>query len=349
MLTSIAYLPGVGLALAGTTLVGQAIGAGDRDWARRLGNAVIVVTVGLHGHGRRAAGAAPGPWVMPTVRAARPIRRPRDVVELGVVLLWIAAGYQLFDGLQLGSGFALRGAGDVRVPALIFLALSWGVFVPLAHMLSFAPGQGWFDVLPQFGYGAVGGWIALLVYVVLLGGALNSALALGRWRIRIRAARRPSAATRPTPSGLRSRTSASSSGARASGRRAPQRRPGGDGLRHVARPAHVHERQQVDAGELRAEHVRAVRRRCASTSDHASSIFCRSASRTIGGCSAEPEVLADRTTAGTTGPSELAKNTIHWYQSARSGLPTAARASPRDDARPASSAAPRTRSTACRR
>ena len=39
MLTSIAYLPGVGLALAGTTLVGQAIGAGDRDWARRLGNA----------------------------------------------------------------------------------------------------------------------------------------------------------------------------------------------------------------------------------------------------------------------------------------------------------------------
>jgi len=43
-----------------------------------------------------------------------------DVVKLGVVLLWIAAGYQLFDGLQLGSGFALRGAGDVRVPAIIF-------------------------------------------------------------------------------------------------------------------------------------------------------------------------------------------------------------------------------------
>ena len=98
-------------------------------------------------------------------------------MRLGAALLWIAAGYQLFDGLQLGSGFALRGAGDVRVPALIFLALAWGVFVPLAHMLSFAPGQGWTDVLPQFGYGAVGGWIALLVYVVLLGGALYL-----RWR-----------------------------------------------------------------------------------------------------------------------------------------------------------------------
>ncbi len=49
MLTSIAYMPGVGLALAGTTLVGQAIGAGDHDWARRLGNAVIAVTMGYMG------------------------------------------------------------------------------------------------------------------------------------------------------------------------------------------------------------------------------------------------------------------------------------------------------------
>jgi MATE family multidrug resistance protein len=99
------------------------------------------------------------------------------VTRLGLTLLWIAAGYQLFDGIQLGSGFALRGAGDVRVPALIFLGLSWCVFVPLAHVLTFTPGQGWTDRLPQFGLGAVGGWLALLVYVLLLGGALFL-----RWR-----------------------------------------------------------------------------------------------------------------------------------------------------------------------
>jgi MATE family multidrug resistance protein len=177
MLTSIAYLPGVGLALAGTTLVGQAIGAGDREWARRLGNAVIAITAAYMG----TVGvllAALGPWLMPLfVGAADP--HAADVIRLGVVLLWIAAGYQLFDGLQLGSGFALRGAGDVRVPALIFFALAWGVFVPLAHMLSFAPGEGWFDVLPQLGYGAVGGWVALLVYVILLATAM-----LLRWRSR---------------------------------------------------------------------------------------------------------------------------------------------------------------------
>ncbi len=184
MLTSIAYLPGVGLALAGTTLVGQSIGAGDRDWARRLGNSVIVITAGYMG----AVGvllAALGPWVMPLFVSAHD-PQAASVVGLGVVLLWIAAGYQLFDGLQLGSGFALRGAGDVRVPAMIFFALAWGVFVPLAHMLSFAPGEGWTDALPQYGHGAFGGWMALLVYVILLAAALNARWRSNRWqRIRL--------------------------------------------------------------------------------------------------------------------------------------------------------------------
>ena len=184
MLTSIAYLPGVGLALAGTTLVGQAIGSGDRGWARRLGNSVIAVTTGYMG----AVGvllALLGPWVMPLfVSASDP--QATEVVALGIVLLWIAAGYQLFDGLQLGSGFALRGAGDVRVPAMIFFGLAWGVFVPLAHMLSFAPGEGWFNGLPQFGLGAVGGWFALLTYVVLLAGAMHLRWRASAWqRIRL--------------------------------------------------------------------------------------------------------------------------------------------------------------------
>jgi MATE family multidrug resistance protein len=68
------------------------------------------------------------------------------------------------------------------VPALIFLGLSWGVFVPLAHVLTFAPGQGWTGLLPQFGLGAVGGWLALLVYVILLGGGLYLRWRSDRWQ-----------------------------------------------------------------------------------------------------------------------------------------------------------------------
>jgi MATE family multidrug resistance protein len=180
MLTSAAYMPGLGIALAGTTLVGQAIGAGERDWARKLGDTIIALTVAFMGTIGVLLAAA-GPWLLPEFVTPGDAQAAA-VVKLGVVLLWIAAGYQIFDGLNLGAGFALRGAGDVRVPALLFVALAWGVFVPLAHVLSFAPGQGWVDVLPQFGYGAVGGWFALLTYVLLLGGALYLRWRSGAWR-----------------------------------------------------------------------------------------------------------------------------------------------------------------------
>jgi MATE family multidrug resistance protein len=104
------------------------------------------------------------------------------VIELGRGLLWIAAAYQIFDGFNLGAGFCLRGAGDVRVPTLLVVVLSWFCFVPLVHMLSFAPGEGLVDFLPQFGLGAAGGWSALLVYTFVLGAAMFLRWRSGAWR-----------------------------------------------------------------------------------------------------------------------------------------------------------------------
>jgi multidrug resistance protein, MATE family len=167
MLTSFCYMPAVGIAMAGTTLVGQAIGAHRRDWAFKVGNGIILIAVVYMG----AIGvllAALGPWLLPLfTNAADP--DAAVVVARGGTLLWIAAGYQLFDGLNISSGAALRGAADVRLPALMVLALSWLVFVPLAHSLSFAPGEGWVSWLPQYGRGAVGGWTAAVVYIFFLG------------------------------------------------------------------------------------------------------------------------------------------------------------------------------------
>jgi len=167
MLTSFCYMPAVGIAMAGTTLVGQAIGAHRRDWAFKVGNGIIFMSVlymGLIG----VFLAAAGPWVLPFF-TNRADPDAAAVAARGCVLLWIAAGYQLFDGFNISSSACLRGAGDVRLPALMVLALSWLIFVPLAHSLSFAPGAGWVDWLPQFGLGAVGGWFAALAYVCCLG------------------------------------------------------------------------------------------------------------------------------------------------------------------------------------
>jgi multidrug resistance protein, MATE family len=177
MLTSIAYMPAVGLGMAGTTLVGQSIGAGDRDWAYRVGTRVVLLAtaymfvVGL-------LVAAAGPWLAPLfVTSGDPLAA--DVVALATTLLWIAAAYQLFDGLNIGAGFCLRGAGDTRFPALVLLVLAGGFWVPLTHTAAFEPGQGWVAAAPGLGLGAAGGWWAAVAYVTLLGTVM-----LMRWRSR---------------------------------------------------------------------------------------------------------------------------------------------------------------------
>ncbi|MGE0581729.1 MAG: MATE family efflux transporter [Steroidobacteraceae bacterium] len=175
MLTSLAYLPAIGIASAGTTFVGQSIGAGDREWARRIGNAVIAICFGFMGCMALlllAGGHWLLPFFVPPIDAAA-----REAIAVGLLVLWPAAAYQAFDGLYFGSASALRGAGDTRVPAITALALSWFFFVPLSHTLVFAPGQGWIDGLPQAGLGALGGWLALMGYAMLLGLCM-----LGRWR-----------------------------------------------------------------------------------------------------------------------------------------------------------------------
>lgn len=180
MLTSIAYMPALGLATAGTTVVGQAIGAGEKAWAFHLGTfvarccsvfmlsiAVLLLLV--------------GPWLLPLFFAEGD-RNASAVVAAALVMLLPAAAYQMFDGLYFGSSFALRAAGDTRVPAIVSMSLSWLLFVPLAHALVFDDSQAWVPGLPQAGLGGVGGWIALMIYAMLLGLIMYGRWRSGRWQ-----------------------------------------------------------------------------------------------------------------------------------------------------------------------
>ena len=180
MLTSMVFYPALGLAMAGTTLVGQSIGAGDKDWAMRVGTAVTLLAVVYMGSAGILVAIA-GPWLMPLfVSASDP--NAAAVIGLGVTLLWVASIYQIFDALNMGSSFCLRGAGDVKTPTIALIFLSWFGFVPLAHTLTFAPGQGWVDFLPHVGFGATGGWTAAVIYILLLGTLLFWRWRSGAWR-----------------------------------------------------------------------------------------------------------------------------------------------------------------------
>jgi MATE family multidrug resistance protein len=81
MLTSIAYMPGFGIALAGTTLVGQSIGAGDRSWARRVGTYVILLAACYMG-GAGVLIALGGPWLLPVFVSTQDVQAV-PIVALG--------------------------------------------------------------------------------------------------------------------------------------------------------------------------------------------------------------------------------------------------------------------------
>jgi multidrug resistance protein, MATE family len=180
ILTSLAFLPVAGLNFAAATLVGQSIGAGDKEWAAKVGSACIKLALMWMAFWAVLFATAGGPLSSVFVTGADP--NAAAVIELSATLLLIAAGYQLFDALNLGTLGCLRGAGDVLVPTAALLVLAWCLFVPLSHMLIFEEGQGWVDFLPQYGLGAKGGWIAALVHITLLGSFLFLRWRSGAWK-----------------------------------------------------------------------------------------------------------------------------------------------------------------------
>lgn len=94
------------------------------------------------------------------------------VIRIGVVLLALAALFQLFDGLQVVATGALRGLGDTRTPMLCNLAAHWFIGLPVACGLAF-----------YAGLGVVGLWIGLTTGLIICGVVL-----LAVWWRRVRTA-----------------------------------------------------------------------------------------------------------------------------------------------------------------
>ncbi|MEM1256207.1 MAG: MATE family efflux transporter [Cyanobacteria bacterium P01_H01_bin.21] len=179
-LTSTAYMPTLGIAQAGTTLVGQSIGAGNRRWAKRLGNVAITLCVG-YAILVNILLACSGRWLVPlfVTTADGPVE---PVITLSQTLLWVAVFYNAFNALNIGSAFCLQGTGDVRMPSILAVCLSWFGFVPLTHMLTFDPEAGLVGFLPQIGLGVFGGWGAAILFTLVLSSALFWRWRWGRWQ-----------------------------------------------------------------------------------------------------------------------------------------------------------------------
>ncbi|MBR9767021.1 MAG: MATE family efflux transporter [Rhodobacteraceae bacterium] len=157
-LASLTFMAHLGLSHAVTIRMGNA--AGRKDWSAMVqvtkAGAVISVCWSLLtiilfvGFGAQLISL-----FLDADEAAR-----EAIIAYGVVLLWIAALFQLVDGGQVLAIGLLRGVQDTAIPMVITVIGYWGVGVPIAYFLGFytpLAGSGiWLGLVAGLSFAAIG-------------------------------------------------------------------------------------------------------------------------------------------------------------------------------------------------
>lgn len=159
---ALSYMVPLGISSAAAVRVGQELGRGDPEGARRAGWSAIVIGAGF----MTCSGLL---FVSMPRLIARIFSPDPTVIRVGATLLLVAAAFQLFDGLQTVATGALRGAGDTRTPMFANFVAYWLIGLPLGHLLAF-----------RMGWGALGIWIGLCIGLIIIGSAL-----LMTWRRKV--------------------------------------------------------------------------------------------------------------------------------------------------------------------
>jgi MATE family multidrug resistance protein len=172
-IASTIFMVPLGIAQAATVRVGLAFGARDREGMRRAGQAALILGTSFMATSAMLLFLAPRPLVEAFVDRADPANG--EVIRLGIGFLFMAALFQLADGLQAVGAGLLRGIQDTHVPMLLAGFGYWGIGATLGMALAFPAGLG-----------PLGIWVGLAT-----GLGVVAALMLWRWlhRERILAAR----------------------------------------------------------------------------------------------------------------------------------------------------------------
>ncbi len=161
-LAALAFMVPLGISGAAATRVGNAIGRRDMGGARRA--AVICLGLGTAVMSVSALAFALAPEFL-----SRWFTLEAEVIAVAVLLLPVAAAFQIFDGLQVVAIGALRGAADTRFPAVIALVGYWFLGLPLAAFLAFRTDLGprglWWGL--TLGLGSVGILVVARLWVRL--------------------------------------------------------------------------------------------------------------------------------------------------------------------------------------
>ena len=134
-IASISFMIPLGLSMAITVRVGQAVGRGSLVAARRAGFVGVSIALVFMGAAAIVLLLIPGTIVGIYTNDA-------TVTSIAVELLFMAAIFQLSDGAQVAGAGALRGLKDTTVPMIITFVAYWGIGLPLGYTLGITRSMG---------------------------------------------------------------------------------------------------------------------------------------------------------------------------------------------------------------
>lgn len=164
----VAFIPMLGMSHATTALVGQNIGAGDREEARR--STYVALRVAWVYSGFMVLLFVFGTRYLVGAFASGIGGNAAQIASLAVVMLRLAALYTLADSAQLVFTGALRGAGDTRWVMRMSIGLHWvfsGVAIFLIRFIQADP---------------VTVWMVFIAFVMGLGLVMFLRFRGGKWR-----------------------------------------------------------------------------------------------------------------------------------------------------------------------
>lgn len=140
MFLSIMFMVPAAISHAAATRVAYGLGLGDAKAARRAG--LVAMAAGVVYMLLSAAVVLAIPETIAQLFLDPGTAGNGDVIALAIKLLFIAAFYQVVDGLQVASTGSLRGLKDAKVPFLIGLCGYWAVGLGTGVLFAFVLGWG---------------------------------------------------------------------------------------------------------------------------------------------------------------------------------------------------------------
>jgi putative MATE family efflux protein len=176
---ALGYLSGIAFGTAAMTLVGQNLGAGRPDRAARSGWTAFAIGCGIMTF-MGVVFFTLAPWMFALFC---PGEEQRPVIVAGVPVLRLVAFAMPAVASAFVFTYALRGAGDTRVPVLFTFIGFLGVRIPLAHVLALSEiDLGVFGVWHGCGLGLFGAWLAMFADLMLRGSLFLYRFASGKWK-----------------------------------------------------------------------------------------------------------------------------------------------------------------------